>query len=73
LRSKNKIYNNLFKNKNYLKKNNMKKGSYLGPKVVIIFILFTFLIFYISITPIILKFEESTYFTTWATSIYTLA
>ena len=51
----------------------MKKGSYIGPKVVIIFILFAFLIFYISIIPIILKFEESTYFTTWATSIYTLA
>jgi lysophospholipase L1-like esterase len=50
----------------------MKKGSYIGPKAVIIFILFAFLIFYVSITPIILKFEESTYFTTWATSIYTL-
>ena len=27
---------------------------------------------YVSIKSIILKFEESTYFTTWATSIYTL-
>ena len=47
----------------------MKKGSHKGVKVIIIF---TLLILYVTIKPIILKFEESTYFTTWATSIYAL-
>ena len=47
----------------------MKKGSHKGVKAIIIF---TLLILYVAINPIILKFEESTYFTTWATSIYAL-
>ena len=47
----------------------MKKGSHKRTKVLIIIIC---LLLYISIKPIILEFEESTYFTTWATSIYTL-
>jgi hypothetical protein len=36
------------------------------------FILIFLLIFYFSQKQVILEFEESTYFTTWATSIYTL-
>jgi lysophospholipase L1-like esterase len=47
----------------------MKKGINKRAKVIIIIIC---LFFYSSIKPIILEFEESTYFTTWATSIYTL-
>ena len=39
-------------------------------KFILIFL--PLIIFYISKEPIILKFEESTYFTTWATSIYAL-
>ena len=47
----------------------MKKENLKKTKVIIIHAI---LLLYISIKPIILKFEESTYFTTWATSIYTL-
>ena len=58
-----------FKNKNCFYKINMKKGFNRKIKVIIIV---TILLLYISIKPIVLKFEESTYFTTWATSIYPL-
>ena len=47
----------------------MIKGFHNITKVVIILIL---LLLYTSKNPIYFKFEESTYFTTWATSIYAL-
>jgi len=47
----------------------MKKKIHKRAKVIIIVAI---LLLYIPKKPIILKFEESTYFTTWATSIYAL-
>ena len=59
-----------FKKKKCFYKINMKKGFLRKTKVIIIV---TILLLYVSIKPIVLRFEESTYFTTWATSIYSLS
>ena len=48
------------------------KKKIIDKKMKFILIFLPLIIFYISKEPIILKFEESTYFTTWATSIYSL-
>ena len=48
------------------------KKKIIDKKMKFILIFLPLIIFYISKEPLVLKFEESTYFTTWATSIYAL-